>query len=145
MPATLADLLGLPANDEDLHINVYVGPKATTGGSKVAPGKWIVLAAGVWSLAGAAPTGELGIVPKKAPLNEDSSPTLQVANKKNTAWYVEAGGTIDPGARVISGANGVTVAGAGPAVYEGHYGEGVGLDNKPTQATTGQAIRVRFL
>lgn len=152
MPASLSDLKGLPANDEDLEKNVSIGNKATTGGSKVDPGIIILNTAGVWAKAGAGASGPMGIVPKKHPLNTDTDPTLQVADRNDTEWYIEGAGTVKPGQRVKPDANGNGVPWVAatdtikeaPFIYEGHYGEGVGLDNKPTDGLTGQAWRVRI-
>jgi hypothetical protein len=149
----LQRLLGLPALDEDLHKNVSIGAKATTGGSKIPPGKIIGNTAGVWAIAGAAFVGPMGILPKKFPLNEDADPTCQVADRNDTEWYIESGGVCIPGQRVKPGAGGVGVpwvsgtdtAQTAPFVYEGHEGEGVGLDNKPTNSAVGEPIRVRIV
>jgi hypothetical protein len=168
MALALADLLGTPADGTDLDRNIEIGKKATGASSAVAAGRVVVLdeSTGLWAIAGTSSTGRFGIVPKLHPLNVDADDTLQVATGVNSAWYVEAAGAIKPGARCSPGASGKviqyvsgdttatptesTIEAAikdfeqAPFVYEGHYGEGSGLHNDPTDAANGQPIRVRI-
>ena len=169
MALALADLLGHPADGTDLDRNIEIGIKATGSSSAVAAGRVVVLdeSTGVWAIAGSSSTGRFGIVPKLHPLNVDADEAIQVATGKNSAWYVEAQGTIKPGARVGPYTGGkvqqfvagdvtatpteATIEAAikdfeqAPFVYEGHYGEGSGLYNVPTDATTADPVRVRII
>lgn len=169
MALALADLLGTPADGTDLDRNIEIGNKATGASSAVAAGRVVVLneTNGLWAIAGTTSSGRFGIVPKLHPLNVDADDALQVATGVNSAWYVEAQGTIKPGARCGPYTGGkVQQFGAGdvtatpteatieaaiadfeqvPFVYEGHYGEGSGLHNNPTDASTGQPVRVRII
>lgn len=147
--------LGDYANQADMEHNVEIGKKATTGGSKVDPGKGVfhTQATGLWAItgAGSSATARTGIIPNKFPLNTDSEPTLQVETRKGVAMYVQSGGAINPGGRCIPDVAGKFIAAAGNAVtgvneyyYEGHEGEGVGLFNTPTNAALDEKIRVRI-
>ncbi len=168
MALALADLLGTPAEGTDLNDNIEIGLKATGASSAIAPGRAVFLdeSTGIWAITTSNSTGRQGIIPKLHPQNVDADDTLQVATGKNSEWYGEAGGTIKVGARCRGSTNGkfvqytasdvtatpteATIEGAikdferGPFVYKGHYGEASGLHNTPTEATTGQAIRVRI-
>ena len=169
MALALADLLGTPADGTDLDRNIEIGNKATGASSAIAPGRVVVLneSTGRWAIAGSSSSGRFGIVPKLHPVNVDADDSLQVATGKNSAWYVEAQGTIKPGDRVSPYTGGkvqqfvaddvtatpteATIEAAiqdfeqAPFVYEGHYGEGSGLYNNPTDASTGEPIRVRII
>ncbi len=168
MALALADLLGTPGEGEDLNRNIEIGKKATSGSSAIAAGRVVVLtqSTGLWSLATAGSTGRLGIVPKLHPLNVDADDTLQVATGVNSEWYVEAAGAIKPGSRCQPTTGGKLIAYVAgdvtatptettiesaikdferaPFVYVGHYGEGSGLYNDPTDAANGEPIRVRI-
>lgn len=169
MALALADLLGTPAEGIDLGTNVIIGNKATGSSSAIAPGRVVVLneSTGRWAIAGSSSRGKFGIVPKLHPVNVDADDSLQVAVGVNSEWYVELGtGTAKPNTRLgpYTGgkvqayvANDVTATPTeatieaaiqdferAPFVYQGHYGEGSGLHNNPTDATSGQAIRVRI-
>jgi len=168
MALALADLLGTPAEGTDLNRNIEIGKKATGSSSAIAAGRVVVLneSTGVWGIAGTTGSGRFGIVPKLHPLNVDADDTLQVATGVNSEWYVEAAGPIKPGARcgpytggkVIQFSAGdvtatpteATIEAAiqdfeqAPFVYTGHYGEGSGLFNNPTDGSSGQAVRVRI-
>jgi len=168
MALALADLLGTPAEGTDLNRNIEIGNKATGASSAIAAGRVVVLdeSNGLWGIAGTTSSGRFGIVPKLHPLNVDADDAIQVATGKNSEWYVEAASTIKPGARcgpytggkVIQFAAGdvtatpteATIEAAikdfeqAPFVYTGHYGEGSGLFNNPTDASSGQAVRVRI-
>ena len=168
MALALADLLGTPAEGTDLNRNIEIGNKATGASSAIAAGRVVVLdeSNGLWAIAGTTSSGRFGIVPKLHPLNVDADDSLQVATGVNSEWYVEAAGTIKPGSRCQPTTGGKLIAyTAGdvtatpteatiesaikdferaPYVYTGHYGEGSGLYNNPTDASSGQAIRVRI-
>ncbi len=168
MTLTVAQLLGSPADGSDLERNLEIGIKATGASSAIAVGRVVVLteSTGVWSLATDGSTGRMGVVPKLDPVNVDADDTITVATGINSAWYVEANGTIKPGARAAPSANGTlkqyaagdvttTVSEANveaaikdferaPFVYEGHYGEGSGLGNKPTQILDNEVGRFRI-
>lgn len=169
MALALADLLGTPADGTDLDRNIEIGKKATGSSSAIAAGRVVVLneSTGVWAIAGSSSSGRFGIVPKLHPLNVDADDTLQVAVGINSAWYVEAAGAIKPNARCSPYTGGkvvqyvagdvtatpteATIEAAiqdfeqAPFEYEGHYGEGSGLHNDPTDAANGQPIRVRII
>jgi hypothetical protein len=168
MALALADLLGTPAEGTDLNRNIEIGNKATGASSAIAAGRVVfhTQSTGLWAIATAGSTGRMGVVPKLHPLNVDADDSLQVATGVNSEWYVEAAGTIKPGSRCQPTTGGKLIAySAGdvtatpteatiesaikdferaPFVYTGHYGEGSGLYNNPTDASTGQAIRVRI-
>ena len=168
MALTVAQLLGSPADGSDLDRNLEIGVKATGASSAIAVGKVVVLteSTGVWAIATDGSTGRMGVVPKLDPVNVDADDTITVATGINSAWYIEANGTIKVGARAAPSAAGTlkqyaaadvttTVSEANvenaikdferaPFVYEGHYGEGSGLGNKPTQALVGEAGRFRI-
>jgi len=168
MALLTADLLGTPADGTDLDRNIEIGKKATGASSAIAPGRVVVLneSTGNWAIAGATSSGRFGIVPKLHPFNVDADDTLQVATGINSSWYVESAGVIKPGARVGPAASGkvqqyvasdvtatpteATIEAAiqdfeqAPFVYEGHYGEGSGLYNDPTDAANADAVRVRI-
>jgi len=168
MALTLAQLLGTPADGTDLDRNLEIGVKATGASSAIAVGRVVVLSAGVWAIATSGSTGRMGIVPKLDPVNVDSDDTITVATGINSAWYAEANGTIPVGSRCSPDTGGKLKAFAStnipntatfadttienaildferaPFVYEGHYGEGSGLGNKPTQALVGEAGRFRI-
>lgn len=147
---TLANLLGIPVDVDDLRLNVEVGKKATGASSAVAPGRIVTLtaASGLWALGVAADalTKRVGIVPKKDPLNTDAGSTIQVASKLNTRWYVEGNGAAKPGQLCGPDDGGKCKALAGgQLVYEGHYGEGDAGEPAPTDGAAGQAWRVRII
>jgi hypothetical protein len=168
MALSVAQLLGSPADGTDLDRNLEIGIKATGASSAIAVGRVVFLteSSGEWAIATTGSTGRMGVVPKLDPVNVDADSTLTVATGINSAWYVEALGTIKPGARAapatggkliqyVAGNVGTTVAEndveaaikdfeRAPFVYEGHYGEGSGLGNAPTQITTGQIGRFRI-
>ena len=169
MALTAAQLLGSPADGSDLDRNLEIGVKATGSSSAIAVGRVVVLveSTGIWQLATTGDTGRMGVVPKLDPVNVDADDTITVATGINSAWYVEAAGTIKPGARAGPSTGGKLIQYAAynfatvtpeeanieaaikdferaPFVYEGHYGEGSGLGNKPTQITTGQVGRFRI-
>jgi hypothetical protein len=168
MALALADLLGTPADGTDLDRNIEIGKKATGASSAIAAGRVVfhTQSNGQWAIATAGSTGRMGIVPKLHPLNVDADDTLQVATGVNSAWYVEAAGEIKPGSRCMPTTGGKVIAYVAgdvtatptestiesaikdferaPFVYEGHYGEGSGLHNDPTDAANAEPVRVRI-
>jgi len=168
MALTVAELLGSPADGTDLDRNLEIGVKATGASSAIAVGRVVFLSSGVWAIATDGSTGRMGVVPKLDPVNVDSDDTITVATGINSAWYVEANGTIPVGARAAPSAGGTlkafsatnipntatfadtTIENAildferAPFVYEGHYGEGSGLGNKPTQILDNEVGRFRI-
>jgi hypothetical protein len=150
MALTLAQLLGTPARADEFSLDgaVKIGKKATTGSSAVAAGRVVFHtgSSGLWAIATSGSTGRMGVVPNLAPLNIDADPTLQVAERVGAEYYVEANGAIKPSEQVLPDTGGKVKAttGAGFAIYEGHYGEGSGLGNAPTDAAAGEAVRIRL-
>ena len=168
MALALADLLGTPAEGLWLNEHIEIGKKATGASSAIAPGRAVYLneSTGVWAITTSNSSGRQGIVPKLHPQNVDSDDTLQVVTGKNATYYGECGGTIQVGARCRGGTGGkffqyaaadvtatpteATIEAAikdfeqAPFVYEGHYGEGSGLHNKPTNGANGEAGRFRI-
>lgn len=167
MALALADLLGTPADGTDLDRNIEIGKKATGASSAIAPGRAVFLteSTGRWAITTTGSGGRQGIVPKLHPQNVDADDTLQVATGQGSQWYVEAGDTIKPGQPCIGSTGGkvyavadydttatpteTTIEGAiqsatAPFIYVGHYGEGSGLHNDPTDASAADAIRVEI-
>ena len=151
MTLTLAQLLGTPADADEFSLDgaLEIGNKSTAGSSAIAAGRVVFLtqATGVWAIATSGSTGRMGVVPNLAPLNVDADGTLTVAARTGARYYVEANGAIKPGGQVIPDTGGkvkATTGGAGFAVYEGHYGEGSGLGNAPTDAAAAEAVRIRL-
>lgn len=145
--------------------------KATSGGSKILPGKVVKIteSTGVGAIAPASANvlGPFGVVPNLAPLNVDADDTFQVVVAPAEV-YVKADGAIKPNSRVqcASGTAGevvaFTVAAAGTTpteaevelagetfnkvvgIYLGHVDEGSGLVNEATDAADGDIIRIRL-
>ena len=168
MALALADLLGTPAEGLYLNENIEIGKKATGASSAIAAGRTVFLTAstGVWAITTSTSLGKRqGIVPKLHPLNVDADDTLQVATGQGSQWYVEAAGAIKPGRPCVGSTSGKVVAvsdfdttatptestiesaiaaASAPFIYVGHYGEGSGLHNDPTDAANGEAVRVEI-
>jgi hypothetical protein len=152
---TLAQLLGTPAfgNDFDLDGAIETCKKATGGGTAIAVGRitFLTESTGLWAIATAGSTGRQGVVPKLHPLNTDSSSTFSNVTRAGAEIYIEAAGVIKPAQRVMPTTGGKGIAATTPTqenapwAYMGHYGQGSGLDNPPTDAANGDAIRVRHL
>lgn len=169
MTLTTAELIGTPAFDgqKNLDSAISIWKKATSASSAIAVGRIAVRdeSTGLGSLATTGSTGQMGVVPKLDPVNVDSDATFNVIDGIGSEIYIEAQGTIKVGARVMpyTGGKGQQyVAGdvtatptestiesaikdfqRAPFVYVGHYGEGSGHGEPATDATTGDAIRVR--
>jgi hypothetical protein len=154
MVTTVAEMIGTPANADaqDLNRTITVGDKATGVGTKVPVGRVAAFNGTTWALATAGSTGRKGVVPKLDPINDDSSPTLQVVTQKNAEIYVEGNGAAcKPGNHVASDTGG-KVKDDGPvptansfATYEGHNGEGRGHGTKATNGTAGEAWRIKLI
>jgi len=150
MALTTAQLIGTPAraDENDLDTAVEIGKKATGGSSAIAVGRVVfhTSSSGLWAIATAGSTGRMGVVPKLHPANVDADDTLQVQASPKAQIYVEATGAIKPGGQVIPDTGGKVKAtsGQGFAVYKGHYGEGSGLENDPTDAAAAEAVRIEL-
>lgn len=170
MALALADLLGTPADGTDLDRNIEIGKKSTGSSSAIAAGRVVYLneSTGRWAISTSNSSGRAGIVPKLHPLNVDADDTLQVATGVNSQWYVEAAGAIKPGQRCRGTTGGKVVAYTAtniantntfadttiedaildferaPFIYVGHYGEGSGLHNDPTDAANAEPVRVEI-
>ena len=151
MALTTAQLIGTPAHADarDLDRAIEIGKKATGGASAIAVGRVVfhTHATGVWAIATSGSTGRMGVVPKLAPVNVDGDDTLSVVTGVDAEIYTEATGAIKPGAHVLPDTGGkvkASTGGEGFAVYVGHYGEGSGLANDPTDAASAEAVRIKL-
>ena len=168
MALTTAQLIGSPADGVDLDRNIEIGVKATGASSAIPVGRvaFLTESTGRWAIATSGSTGRMGVIPNLDPINADGDDTVQVATGVGSEWYVEASGAIKPGARCAPDTGGKVkqyVAGdvtatptestiesaikdfeRAPFIYQGHYGEGSGLGNKPTDAANTDAVRVRI-
>lgn len=154
MTKAAADLFGVVAYPSifDLDRALEAGKKATTGGSALATGRVVELtnSSGLWAVATSGGTGRGGVVPKLywgKGVNVDSSANCIVLTGQGAEVYVEAGDTLKPGARVTFGNGGtakIWTSGKVIGHYVGHYGEGSGTGEPPTDATVGQAARIRL-
>ena len=151
MALTTAQLIGTPAraDQNDLDTAVEIGKKATGGSSAIAYGRVVFhsTGTGLWAIATTGSTGRMGVVPKLHPPNADGDDTLQVEASPKAQIYVEALGAIKPGAQVKPATGGKVIDSGGAqgfAVYKGHYGEGSGLENDPTDAASGEAVRIEL-
>jgi len=150
MALTTAQLIGTPVNasERDLDEAVEIGKKATGASSAIAYGRVVFLtgSSGLWAIATTGSTGRMGVVPKLAPINVDADTTLQVVAAPRAEIYVESLGAIKPGQQLLPATGGKVIAttGQGFAVYKGHYGEGSGLGNDPTDGASGEAVRIEL-
>lgn len=151
MALTTAQLIGTPAfaDEFDLDRAVEIGKKATGGASAIAVGRVVFhsTGTGLWAIATTGSTGRLGVVPKLAPANVDADDTLQVVAAPRAQIYVESLGAFKPGAQLKPATGGKVIDSGGAqgfAVYKGHYGEGSGLENDPTDAASGEAVRIEL-
>lgn len=159
MTLALSDLLGVVAypSQFDLDRAIEVGIKATGAGSALGTGKVVVLtdATGYWAQGTSGNTGRAGVIPKLywgKDVNTDSSIKTTVLTGNGAEVYVEASGTILPGARVTFGNGGTVlpwITGKGSiGHYVGHYGEGsghgTGTGQDVTNAVSGDAVRIRL-
>ena len=152
MALTAADLFGVVAYADVLNLDraVEEGSKATGAGSAISIGRVVAIneSTGNWALGTSGNDTRLGVIPKLYPgkdVNTDSSAKITVLTGPQAEVYVEASGAIKPNSRVVAG-NGGTVkawtSGNWLGVYKGHYGEGSGHDQPPTDAANGEAIRI---
>ncbi len=166
MALTTAELIGTPAEGTDLNENIEIGVKNTGASSAIPVGRVAFLSAGVWAIATDGSVGRMGIIPKLDPVNVDGDDTIQVATGIGSRWYVEFSATVTYGSRCAPSSGGklkaftasdvtatpteATIESAirdferAPFIYEGKYGEGSGLYNKPSSVSSGQAGRVRI-
>jgi len=155
MALSLADLVGVVAYPSpfDLDRALEAGKKATGAGSALVTGKVVKLTAstGIWAQGTGADVGRAGVVPKLywgKDVNTDASANCIVLTGIGAEVYVEAGGTIKPGSPVTYDINGkVKIWTSGTTIighYVGHYGEGSGTGEPPTDATIGQPARIRL-
>ena len=153
MTTAAADLFGVVAYPSifDLDRALEQGKKATTG----ALGTGLVVTLdntnGLWATAATASTGRAGVIPKLyqgKDVNTASSAEVVVLTGIGAEVYAEAGDTIKPGAKVTFGATGTVIPQTStyPVIghYVGHYGEGSGAGEPPTDGTVGQAVRIRL-
>ena len=155
MATAAADLFGVVAYPSifDLDRALEAGKKATTGGSALVTGRVVTLAnsTGLWSAGTSGDVGRAGVVPKLywgKGVNTDSSANCIILTGPGAEVYVEAGDTLKPGSKVTYGNGGTakiwTTGKAQIGHYVGHYGEGSGTGEPPTDATVGQAARIRL-
>jgi hypothetical protein len=155
MALSLSDLVGVVAYPSifDLDRALEAGKKPTGAGTALGTGKVVNLTAstGIWAQGTAGLTGRAGVVPKLywgKDVNTDASANCVILTGIGAEVYVEAGGTIKPGSpvtydnagKVKIWSTGLTVVGH----YVGHYGEGSGTGEPPTDATVGQPARIRL-
>jgi len=149
-----ADLFGVVAYPSifDLDRALEPGKKATTASSALATGRVVELtnSTGLWAQATSGGTGRAGVVPKLywgKDVNTDSSANCIVLTGEGAEVYVEAGNTLKPGSRVTFGDGGtakIWTSGKVIGHYVGHYGEASGTGEPPTDATVGQAARIKL-
>lgn len=166
MALTTAELIGTPADGVDLDRNIEIGIKNTGGSSAIPIGRVAFLSNGIWAIATDGSVGRMGIIPRLDPVNVDGDDTLQVATGIGSEWYVEFSASVVYGARCAPSSGGklksftagdvtatpteATIESAirdferAPFIYQGHYGEGSGLYNKPSTVLNGEAGRVRI-
>lgn len=166
MALTLAQLLGTPGWATDLDRNIEIGKKASGGSSAIAAGRVVFLtdSTGVWAIGTSTSSGRTGVIPNLDPVNVDGDTELQIATGVDSEWYVESNGTLKPGCRVACDTGGkvkafvladvtttVSEANVENAIkdfervvgnYKGKYGEGSGLGNPPTDATSADPVRI---
>ncbi len=153
--AQLLSLLGTPAHaDEwDLDRQLEPGTKATGVGSIIPVGRvaFLTAATGIWAIGAAGSVGRYGVIPKLAPRQTEAGAKIWLVTGPGAETYVEANGTIKPGAIVVLDAGGKVKQLAAEAQslwfaeYRGHYGQGSGEDPPVTDALAGDAIRVRLI
>jgi len=155
MALSLADLVGVVAYPSifDLDRALEAGKKATGAGSALVTGKVVKLTAstGVWAQGTSADVGRAGVIPKLywgKDVNTDASANCIVLTGIGAEVYVEASATIKPGSPVtFADAGKVKIWTSGTTIighYVGHYGEGSGTGESPTDATVGQPARIRL-
>jgi hypothetical protein len=151
MTISAANLFGVIAypGERDLDRALEPGKKATGASSALVTGRVVHLtnSTGVWAQATSGDAGRIGVVPKLywgKDVNTDASAECVILTGVGAEVYVELGGTVKPGAKVIAGDGGTVKAwtsGTHIGVYKGHYGEG-SAGEPPTDGTIGQAGRI---
>jgi len=153
MAKAAADLFGVVAYPSifDLDRALEEGSKATT--TTLATGRVVVLplGTGTWTTGTSGSSGRAGVIPKlyfgKGVNDTAASTKAVVLTGEGAEVYVEAGGTIRKGDRVAfedSGKVKAWTTGIVVGHYVGHYGEASGAGEPPTDAITGEAIRIRL-
>jgi hypothetical protein len=152
MALSLSDLKGVVAYPDIFSLDTALeqGEKATGASSALGTGKVVALteATGVWSEATSGNDTRLGVIPKLywgKDVNTDSSAQCLVLTGARAEVYVEAGGSIPVGDRVVAGDGGTVKdwsSGNWFGVYKGHYGEGSGFGVPATDAVAGDAVRI---
>jgi len=156
MALSLADLVGVIAypSPKDLDRALEIGKKATGASSALVTGRVVTLAdsTGLWARGTSGNATRAGVVPKLywgKDVNTDASANCVILTGSGAEVYVEAFNTLKPGARVTYGDGGTVklwVTGQKAiGVYKGHYGEGSGSGEPPTDATVGQPARIALL
>ena len=154
MTIAAADLFGVIAypSQFDLDRALEQGKKATGASSALVTGRVVHLtnSTGVWARGTSGDAGRAGVVPKiywGKDVNTDASASCVILTGEGAEVYVEAGDTLKPGAKVTFGNGGtakIWTSGKVIGHYVGHYGEGIGAGEPPTDATVGQAARIRL-
>ena len=154
MATSVANLIGVVAYPAifDLDRALEAGKKATTASSALATGRVVHLtnSTGLWAQGTSADAGRAGVIPKiywGKGVNTDSSANCIVLTGEGAEVYVETADTLKPGAKVTFGDGGkVKIWTSGKVVghYVGKYGEASGTGEPPTDATVGQAARIRL-
>jgi hypothetical protein len=152
MALTTAQLIGTPAHADakDLDRSIEIGKKVSGGATAIAYGRVVFHnnGTGNWLIATSGSTGRMGVIPKLAPVNVDGDTDIHVMTGKDAEIYVEASGAIKPGSWVVPDTGGKVKMRTSEAIqaivgtYKGHYGEGSGLGNPPTDAANAEAVRI---
>lgn len=154
MATLAADLFGVVAYPAifDLDRALEAGKKATGAGSALVTGRVVHLtnSTGVWARGTSGDAGRAGVVPKLywgRNVNTDASANCVILTGAGAEVYVETADTLKPGSKVTFGDGGkVKIWTSGKVIghYVGKYGEASGTGEAPTDATVGQAARIRF-
>ena len=156
MALSASDLAGVVAypSPKDLDRALEHGNKATGAGSALVTGNVVVLtdSTGLWARATSDDAKRAGVVPKLywgKDVNTDSSSKCLILTGNGAEVYVVSDGAIKPGSRVQAGNGGRVKAWATGkktiGVYKGHYGEGSGFDQHPTDAAQNDAVRIQLV
>lgn len=152
MALALADLLGVIAYPNDFDRAIEIGKKATGASSALGVGKVVALteSTGLWAVGTSGNDVRLGVIPKiyqGVDVNTDSSANVAILTGPGAEVYVECDGTVKPNSRVVAGNAGTVKAWASGnwfGVYVGHYGEGSGSGEPPTDGSNGDPIRIKL-
>jgi hypothetical protein len=147
-----ADLIGVVAYPgvRDLDRALEAGKKATGAGSALVTGRIVHLtnSSGLWAQGTGGDAGRAGVIPKLywgKDVNTDASANCIVLTGQGAEVYVEANGTIKPGAKVTFDNGGKVKAWTSGKVighYMGHYGEASGTGEPPTDGLAAEAVRI---